>query len=64
MYVLNFPDADDGSFDDGFPQYLAFASFTVLIWDHLITFDREVVYIWPARKNLCAFWLCRCWNKG
>lgn len=33
---------------------MGFASFTVLIWDHIITFDREVEHIWPAKKNLRA----------
>jgi len=36
-------------------NYMGFASFTVLIWDHIITFDREVEYIWPAKKNLLIY---------
>lgn len=33
-------------------QYMGFASFTVLIWDHIDTFEREVEHIWKSKKNL------------
>jgi hypothetical protein len=49
-----------GSGDDELFKYMGFASFSVLIWDHIITFDREVEFIWPAKKNLrllSSFWL-------
>jgi len=33
-------------------NYMGFASFTILIWDHFDTFDREVEHIWMTKKNL------------
>ncbi|KAJ3565939.1 hypothetical protein NP233_g7321 [Leucocoprinus birnbaumii] len=33
---------------------VAFASFTVLVWDHIDTFADEVEYIWKGRKGLCT----------
>jgi len=36
-------------------NYMGFASFTVLIWDHIVTFDKEVEFIWPAKKNLLIY---------
>ena len=63
--MSHFVGVDVDNDDDDFLQYMGFASFTVLIWDHIITFDREVEYIWPAKKNLralCSFRLCKqCW---
>ncbi|KAF9442653.1 hypothetical protein P691DRAFT_810261 [Macrolepiota fuliginosa MF-IS2] len=32
-------------------QYIGFASFTALIWDHIDTFADEVEYIWKGRKG-------------
>ncbi|KAL0960864.1 hypothetical protein HGRIS_005879 [Hohenbuehelia grisea] len=32
-------------------QYVGFASFTVLIWDHVDTFADEVEYIWKGKKG-------------
>ncbi|KAF9533193.1 hypothetical protein CPB83DRAFT_536235 [Crepidotus variabilis] len=33
-------------------NYMGFASFTVLIWDHVDTFQKEVEYVWKPKKNL------------
>ncbi|KAH9924682.1 uncharacterized protein BXZ73DRAFT_1879, partial [Epithele typhae] len=32
--------------------YVGLASYTVLVWDHLITLDDEIKYIWERTKNL------------
>jgi len=32
-------------------NYFGFASYTILIWDHAITFGDEVRYIWKGRKK-------------
>lgn len=32
-------------------NYMGFASFTILIWDHVDTFTSEVEYIWKGRKG-------------
>ncbi|KAI0686984.1 hypothetical protein C8Q76DRAFT_772249 [Earliella scabrosa] len=32
-------------------QYVALASYTVLLWDHAVTFGDEVRYIWRRRKG-------------
>ncbi|KAF8879501.1 hypothetical protein BD779DRAFT_1151212 [Infundibulicybe gibba] len=31
--------------------YVAFASFTVLVWDHILTFGDEIEYIWKGKKG-------------
>ncbi|KAF9265408.1 hypothetical protein L218DRAFT_861018, partial [Marasmius fiardii PR-910] len=31
--------------------YVGFVSFTILVWDHMITFADEVEYIWRGRKG-------------
>ncbi|THH15329.1 hypothetical protein EUX98_g9482 [Antrodiella citrinella] len=31
--------------------YTGFASFTVLIWDHIVTFDDEVECIWTSKMG-------------
>ncbi|TFK38997.1 hypothetical protein BDQ12DRAFT_650645 [Crucibulum laeve] len=37
-------------------NYVGFASFTVLIWDHIDTFADEVEYIWKVpKKGLCEY---------
>jgi hypothetical protein len=33
-------------------NYMGFASFTMLIWDHIDTFEKEVLYIWKSKKSL------------
>ncbi|KAJ7243750.1 hypothetical protein C8J57DRAFT_1365760 [Mycena rebaudengoi] len=35
----------------GLPDYVGFAAFTILIWDHLDTFPAEVEYIWKGRRK-------------
>ncbi|KAF8065008.1 hypothetical protein FPV67DRAFT_164595 [Lyophyllum atratum] len=41
--------------DDAFrvlqTNYVGFASFTILIWDHIDTFDTEVEVIWKGKKG-------------
>ncbi|KAJ6488978.1 hypothetical protein C8R45DRAFT_1213569 [Mycena sanguinolenta] len=32
-------------------NFVAFASFTILVWDHVITFSEEVEYIWKGKKG-------------
>jgi len=32
-------------------RYMGFVSFTVLIWDHIITFDDEVEFVWKGSKG-------------
>ncbi|KDQ62142.1 hypothetical protein JAAARDRAFT_30050 [Jaapia argillacea MUCL 33604] len=33
------------------PKYVGFMGFTILVWDHIITFDDEVQYIWKGSKG-------------
>ncbi|EIW82654.1 hypothetical protein CONPUDRAFT_151718 [Coniophora puteana RWD-64-598 SS2] len=35
--------------------YVAFAGFTVLMWDHMITFGDEVELIWKRKKTFIAY---------
>ncbi|PPR05415.1 hypothetical protein CVT24_008029 [Panaeolus cyanescens] len=35
--------------------YMGFASFTILIWDHIDTFETEVEYIWKGKKGLLVY---------
>ncbi|KAI0292672.1 hypothetical protein B0F90DRAFT_1768640 [Multifurca ochricompacta] len=35
--------------------YVGLAGYTVLLWDHIITFDDEVEYIWKGKKGLRKF---------
>ncbi|KAK7048062.1 hypothetical protein R3P38DRAFT_3307023 [Favolaschia claudopus] len=37
--------------------FVGFASFTILVWDHIITFADEVEYIWKGSKGPSAFLL-------
>ncbi|KAJ8518527.1 hypothetical protein ONZ45_g4433 [Pleurotus djamor] len=32
-------------------NYVGFASFTILVWDHMITFSDEVRYVWKGKKG-------------
>jgi len=32
-------------------NYMGFACFAILIWDHVDTFTTEVEYIWKGKKN-------------
>jgi len=36
-------------------NYMGFASFTLLIWDHVDTFETEVEFIWKGRKGLLVY---------
>ncbi|KAJ7610247.1 hypothetical protein DFH06DRAFT_922828, partial [Mycena polygramma] len=36
-------------------QYVGFAAFTILIWDHIDTFTAEVEYIWKGRKGTIVY---------
>ncbi|KAJ6602256.1 hypothetical protein B0H10DRAFT_665004 [Mycena sp. CBHHK59/15] len=36
-------------------NYVGFASFTILIWDHVDTFASEVEYIWNRRKGIIVY---------
>ncbi|KDR82415.1 hypothetical protein GALMADRAFT_237714 [Galerina marginata CBS 339.88] len=36
-------------------NYMGFASFTLLIWDHIDTFEAEVEYIWKGKKGLLGY---------
>ncbi|KZP29653.1 hypothetical protein FIBSPDRAFT_1038696 [Athelia psychrophila] len=33
-------------------RYMGFAAFSILVWDHILTFPDEVTYIWKRRKTL------------
>ncbi|KAJ7920746.1 hypothetical protein B0H13DRAFT_1986067 [Mycena leptocephala] len=37
------------------PNYVGFAAFTILIWDHIDTFTTEVEYIWNGRKGVVVY---------
>jgi len=41
--------------DTTLTNYVAFIGFTILVWDHIITFDDEVKYIWRRRKTLLTY---------
>ncbi|KAF8813051.1 hypothetical protein BYT27DRAFT_7181879 [Phlegmacium glaucopus] len=42
--------------DTIFVKYVGFASFIILLWDHVDTFADEVEYIWKGkRKGICKF---------
>ncbi|KAF8644430.1 hypothetical protein AX16_008489 [Volvariella volvacea WC 439] len=34
---------------------MGFASFTILVWDHIVTFSDEVEYIWKAKRSLMVY---------
>ncbi|KAF8230555.1 hypothetical protein L208DRAFT_1363054 [Tricholoma matsutake] len=36
-------------------NHVAFASFSVLIWDHIVTFADEVEYVWKGRKGFFVY---------
>jgi len=36
-------------------QYVGVASFTMLVWDHIITFSDEVEYLWKGGKGLAVY---------
>lgn len=33
-------------------RYMAMAGFTILVWDHICTFNEEVQFMWPAPRSL------------
>ncbi|KAI0345637.1 hypothetical protein BDW22DRAFT_1426307 [Trametopsis cervina] len=35
--------------------YMGFVSFTILVWDHIVTLADEVEYIWKGKKGLLFF---------
>jgi len=41
--------------DEQITNYVAFFGFTVLVWDHIITFGDEVECIWRRKKNLLVY---------
>jgi len=36
-------------------KYVGLAGFTVLVWDHLITFADEVEYVWKGKKGIAVY---------
>jgi len=36
-------------------KYVGLAGFTILVWDHIITFSDEVEYIWKGRKGIAVY---------
>ncbi|KAH9987096.1 hypothetical protein BJV77DRAFT_802721 [Russula vinacea] len=36
-------------------KYVGVAAFTVLVWDHILTFSDEVEYIWKGGKGLNVY---------
>jgi len=39
----------------GSQQYVGIASFSILIWDHIVTFPTEVEFIWNGKKGTIAY---------
>ncbi|KAF8879500.1 hypothetical protein BD779DRAFT_1803361 [Infundibulicybe gibba] len=48
---LTTPDAIDDVTESVRVNYVAFASLTVLVWDHILTFNDEIEYIWKGKKG-------------
>ncbi|GLB38200.1 putative expressed protein [Lyophyllum shimeji] len=46
-----YPDVLDDASQTLRTTYMGFASFTVLIWDHVDTLTAEVEYIWKGRRG-------------
>ncbi|KAJ3973840.1 hypothetical protein EV361DRAFT_24861 [Lentinula raphanica] len=42
-------------------NYVGVASFTVLVWDHIITCSDEVEYVWKRPKGLSTMQLRCTW---
>ncbi|KAF7296557.1 hypothetical protein HMN09_01062800 [Mycena chlorophos] len=42
-------------------NFVGFASFTILVWDHIITFSDEVEYIWKGKKGPIIYLFL--WNR-
>jgi len=59
--LLRRESAFEDELDTTLTNYVAFIGFTILVWDHIITFDDEVKYIWRRRKTLltCLFLINR-----
>ncbi|KAJ7637505.1 hypothetical protein B0H17DRAFT_1217024 [Mycena rosella] len=49
------PDPIDDISDAVKLNFVGFASFTILVWDHIVTFDDEVEYIWKGKKGPIAY---------
>ncbi|KAI0345641.1 hypothetical protein BDW22DRAFT_1353191 [Trametopsis cervina] len=50
------PGLEEDSYDMRATACMGVASFTILVWDHLITLEEEVKYIWKGKKGLLV-WL-------
>ncbi|KAJ7448496.1 hypothetical protein FB451DRAFT_1288658 [Mycena latifolia] len=37
-------------------ETLVFVSSSILLWDHLITLDKEITHIWIRKKSISSFW--------
>ncbi|KAL0569577.1 hypothetical protein V5O48_012386 [Marasmius crinis-equi] len=48
---MSFPDVQEDIKETVRTNYVGFVSFTILVWDHMITFSDEVEYIWRGRKG-------------
>ncbi|KAJ7465178.1 hypothetical protein FB451DRAFT_1402886 [Mycena latifolia] len=53
--MADVPNVIDDIAEDLRTNYVGFAGFTILIWDHLDTFPAEVEYIWKAKKGLLVY---------
>ncbi|KAJ3532098.1 hypothetical protein NM688_g7474 [Phlebia brevispora] len=49
------PDFDDDFAEVRVTIYMGFLSFTILVWEHMITFGDEVEYIWKGHKGLRVY---------
>ncbi|KAG7088655.1 hypothetical protein E1B28_012627 [Marasmius oreades] len=48
---MGLPDVTTDVTDTVRTNYVGFVSFTILVWDHIITFADEVEYVWRGRKG-------------
>jgi len=56
MYELDLDTFRGQEFDLKTTNYVALAGFTILVYDHIITFRDEAKYIWRAKKKI-VIWL-------
>jgi len=53
--MTSLPDVNTDVAENLRTNYVGFAAFTILIWDHLDTFTSEVEYIWKGRKGIVVY---------
>ncbi|KAJ7698464.1 hypothetical protein B0H16DRAFT_1645079 [Mycena metata] len=55
MNTAPLPDVNDDIAETLRTNYVGFAAFSILIWDHVDTFTTEVKYIWKGQKGIIAY---------